>query len=929
MYAPIYKPMYEQELTFGRQIRQQRRELELTQEELAERAGCSVDTIRKLEAGSLRPSRQLAEILAAKLEIPPDKQSALVALARHGPLREASARPAAHAPAVARAVPVASLPVQPTSFIGRQHEIATCLAILRRADARLLTLVGPGGGGKTRLALRITEEMMGAFRDGVFFVQLAPVSSSELVVPAITEALGLAQTTGKPLLDALKDFLREKHILVTLDNFEHVAPAAPLLMELLIAAPELRLLVTSREVLRLSGEHVFLVPPLNLPDLEALPGPEMLPAYEAIALFLQRAAAARADFVLTAENAEAIAEICAGLDGLPLAIELAAARVRLFSPTAMLARLHGRLAWLTGGPRDQTNRQQTLRATLDWSYKLLDPTQQAVFARLAVFAGGCTLEAAAAVAGADLDSIASLVDKSLLQEAAGRDGEARIHMLETVREYALERLVERGEDTTIRTLHASYFAELAAQAEAMLRSPGRGPWITRLDAEQENIRASLVWCLEGQGDRETGMRLAGSLVWYWRRTYPTEGRRWLQKAAAATGPGSTPELLGWCQAGAAFLTWPSEREVVRAGLREAIGILRRSPDRLKLAHALSWLGDVESDLGQHLPARAALDEALTAFTELGLEWDRAMGLHYSGLAEMQTWDTGGSREIALRHLEESYRIFFTLGDDWARALTINRLAWAMAQNGNYPSALSLLNEGLRLARQERSTHATATALRSLGMIMQVFGADYEGAAPFLREALEIWRELGDRLAEADTMHLLGFCMMAMGEIEQARTLCEEGLARCRQLGDFVATGWAMRDLACVYRLAGESARALELYESALITFKGGDSRSFHLICLIDLVALLGPSREPQTSATLLGAADALTESMMHLWSLGDNRSFDNRLKAESIEAARAALDAESFERAWRAGREMSHEQALDLAMAAVRRRLAAEGRSGD
>ena len=232
-------------------------------------------------------------------------------------------------------------------------------------------------------------------------------------------------------------------------TFEHITPAAPLLAELLSVAPGLKVLVTSREVLHLSGEHVFAVPPLSLPDLNGLPEPDMLAEYEAVALFLQRAAAARQGFALTAENAAAIAEICAGLDGLPLAIELAAARVRLFSPAAMLARLHERLAWLTGGPRDRTNRHQTLRATLDWSYNLLDPRQQTVFARLAVFAGGCTLEAANAVAGAGFDSIASLLDKSLLQEAEGRDGETRFHMLETICEYALERLVESGEEARV------------------------------------------------------------------------------------------------------------------------------------------------------------------------------------------------------------------------------------------------------------------------------------------------------------------------------------------------------------------------------------------------------------------------------------------------------------------------------------------------
>lgn len=919
--------MPEQELSFGQRIKQQRRALDLTQVELAGRAGCSVDTIRKLEAGSLRPSRQLAEILAAQLEIPPGDQPAFVALARSAPVRAVASRRAATART--HVTPTAGWPVQPTSFIGRQRETAACLAILRRADARLLTLVGPGGVGKTRLALRITEELMDDFKDGVVFVQLAPILHADLVAQAIAAGLGLVEPTDRPLLDALTDFLREKQLLLALDNFEQVALAAPLLVELLIAAAGLKLLVTSREVLRLSGEHVFLVPPLSLPDLTALPAPDRLPEYEAVALFLQRAAAARPGFMLTTENATAIAAICSGLDGLPLAIELAAARIRLFSPAAMFARLQGRLAWLTGGPRDRTNHQQTLRATLDWSYNLLDPAQQAVLARLAVFAGGCTLEAADVVAGADFDAIAALVDKSLLQEKAGPDGAARFQMLETVREYGLERLVESGQDPAVRLQHARYFADLATQADAMLRSPERGAWLTRLDAEQENIRAALAWCLEGPGDQETGLRLAGALVWYWRRRYPAEGRWWLPLAAAATADGTLPELTGWCQAGAAFLMWlHADAEGARTGLAEAIDLLRRSGDRRKLAHALGWLGMVESDLGQYLPARAALDEALVIFAELGQEWDRAMGWQYSGIAEMQAWLTGGSRTLAVSHLEESYQIFVGLGDDWARAMTINPLALAIAEQGNYPAARSLLNEGLRLARQEGSPQATVEALQMLAWITRTHG-DYAEAIPFLHEALALRRTLGDRRAEAGILHQLGFCIMVMGNLEQARLLCEEGLALSRQLGDRTGTGWALRDLATINRLAGAPAKALELYARALVISTGKDSPWFHLICLRDLVALLGPSRDPQTAATLLGAAQALEEGMIYFWFPDQSTNFESRLKTECVAAARAALEAEAFTHAWRAGYAMPPAHALDLALTAVRRRLGAEGLSPD
>jgi predicted ATPase/transcriptional regulator with XRE-family HTH domain len=920
--------MSEQEWSFGQRIKQQRRELDLTQEALAVRAGYSVDTIRRVEAGSLRPSRQLAEILAAKLEIPPAEQAALVALARSGRLRQAASAPGGSA--APQAAAVVGLPAQQTPLIGRRREITACLAVLRAADARLLTLVGPGGAGKTRLAFRITEELGGGFGDGAYVAQLASISNPDLVVPAIAEILGLTETAGVTLSHTLKAFLREKQILLTLDNFEQVAPAASLLGELLVEAPGLKLLVTSREVLRLSGEQVFLVPPLSLPDLKALPSLEMLPSYEGIALFVQRAAAARVGFALTADNAATIAAICAHLDGLPLAIELAAARVRLFSPSAMLDRLQGRLAWLTGGPRDQASRQQTLRATLDWSYNLLDPAQREVFARLAVFADGCTLEAAAAVTGAGFDPIASLVDKSLLQERAGRDGAARFSMLETIREYGLEKLLESGQDSRVRTQHAAYFAELATRAEAMLPTPGRGPWISRLDAETENMRAALAWCLHAQGDRATGLRLTGTLLWYWRRSNAAEGRRWLEEAVAEIGAagadGRAPDLQwwGWCKAGAAFMAWlHSGREAAIAGVAEGIDLLRRSPDRLKLAHALGWLAIGESSAQRYAAAREALDEALAIFEELGQDWDQAMGLQYSGIAESEAWISGGSPAIAIHHLEESYQIFLALGDDWARSATISSLAWLKAESRNYAYALALSEEGLQLARQTGSLQVMAEALYYKAANMQIHGADYAAAVPVLEEALAAWRQLGNRRREADTLHLLGFCRMALGDLEPARTLCEESLTLFRRLGDGVQYWWAMRDLACVNRLIGEPARALELYESALRKLKGADPRWFHLVCLRDFAALLQPSREPELAARLLGAADALEESLPNYWTSSEEMDFDRRVKAEAVESARTALGAEAFACAWSAGREIPAEQAIELAIITAHTQLAA------
>ncbi|MEO8288475.1 MAG: tetratricopeptide repeat protein [Chloroflexota bacterium] len=926
--------------TFGELLRGHRKAVGCTQEELAERASLSFRAISDLERGAkLRPHSHTVYMLALALGLTDEQRTEFEQAARQARQTLTPAPPVAalahvsHSGVSARPLARHNLPVPTTSFIGRKNDLMDVRGLVLQVGARLVTLAGPGGSGKTRLALEVAASLLDDFSYGVHFVNLAPITDPNYVIPEIAQVLGCKEVEGQLLYDVLKDFLREKHILLTLDNFEQVASAAPLLMDLLVKAPGLKLLVTSREVLHLSGEHVFLVPPLSLPDLKALPSLEMLPSYEAVALFVQRAAAARAGFALTADNAATIAEICTHLDGLPLAIELAASRVRLFSPNAMLGRLRGRLAWLTGGPRDQTNRQQTLRGTLDWSYNLLDAFQQEVFARLAVFTGGCTLEAAEAVTGANFDSIGSLVDKSLLQERVGGDGETRFHMLETIREYALERLTESRQDTAIRNLHSVYLAELAAKAEAMLPTAARGSWIARLDTETENMRASLTWCLEGQGDRETGLTLAGALFWYWRRSNPAEGRRWLQNAVTEIVQGTAaysspnPGLLGWCKAGAAFLAWVhSDREVARAGLQEAIDLLRHSQDRLKLAHALGWLGMAESYLQHYSAARMVLDEALAIFEDLGQEWDRAMGLQYSGIAESQAWLTGVSPEIASRHLEESNKIFLALGDDWARSATLNSLAWLTAESHNYAHALTLTKEGLELAQLEGSPQVTAEALQSMAMLMHIYGGDYEGEVPVLHEALSAWRKLGNRRAEATILQLLGFCMMALGELEQARTLCEESLALFRQLGDDVEDWWAMRDLASVYRLLGEHATALDLYESALHKFRGEDPRWFHLVCLRDLVALLGPSSQPEIAATLLGAADALEESITYYWSSDNEINFDRRLKAETVEAARATLDAEAFSAAWSAGRAIPGPRALECAIMAVHTRLSSECR---
>ena len=394
-----------------------------------------------------------------------------------------------------------NLPAQATPFIGREGAIRAIKEHLSRGKVRLLTLSGVGGTGKTRLALQAAADLVDEFEHGVFFVPLAALSDPALVLPAIAKTFDVREAAGRPLHDQLKDYLREKEMLLVLDNFEQVVEAASSVSDLLSAAPRLKVLVTSREILRLSGETDYPVPPLSLPDSKQLPPVNVLTQYEAVALFIERAVAVKPGFTVTNENAPAVAEICHRLDGLPLAIELAAARVRVLPPQRMLAELSHRLSFLMGGARDLPARQKTLRSAIDWSHDLLAADEQKLFRRLAVFVGGCTLEAIESVCNPEndlpvLETVESLVDKSLVNETETH-GEPRFAMLETIRDYAGERLVAAGEDERVRDRHLGYFVALAEELEPKLMGAEQAVWLLRLEAEHENLRAALEWDLVG------------------------------------------------------------------------------------------------------------------------------------------------------------------------------------------------------------------------------------------------------------------------------------------------------------------------------------------------------------------------------------------------------------------------------------------------
>ena len=858
-------------ISFGAWLRQKRRALDLTQKAFADQVGCAEITVRRIEADEYKPSNELALVLLEKLGIPELERPQWVRFAR-GLAEYPNNQP----PSQVREHKT-NLPIPLTSFIGREKEIKTVKQLLTpEGGGRLVTLTGAGGSGKTRLALQVAAELRDAFPDGVWFIQLAPLSNPTLVPQSVVMTLGLHEEANRSTLVIVSDFLHPKRALLILDNCEHLIQACAQLAETLLhACPTLHILATSREALRVAGETLHLVPTLTTPDPTQADLPT-LPQYEAVRLFVDRAQTALPGFALTNSNTLAVATVCHQLDGIPLALELAAARVKALRVEQIAARLaaHEQFRLLTAGSRTALPRHQTLHALIDWSYNLLTEDERLLLQRLSVFAGGCTLEAAEVVcvgggveADTVLDLLTQLVNKSLVISEREQGREARYRMLETIRQYARGWLVEAHEVEQRRNRHLDFFLHWAQQVGPRLRGAKQLESLRQIEAEIDNLRAALEWSLVQAEYGEASLHLVGALFIFWdRRGSINEGRAWLARALAR--PAAPMAVAARAQALYAdgWLAHCQSDTTATALLEESINLWRALGPHGKtgLAYALAELGEDARWRGDPDRARSFEGEAITLFREQDERWGLAYSLSCMGLAIRDQGDFALARSV----INESIALWQDLGELWELGMSTRFLGMVAMREGDYEAARRHYGDFLAITRRLDNEGAVAWALLDLGEATLNLG-DRVQAKTFVEESFSIFRESDQNYGMALGVYFSGLIAGLEGDSEQATVFFEQGLARARTIGPI----WYRADV------------------------------------LMGLAGVAAGNGQAQRAARLLGAAETQLEAGASYWNAAESLYIER-----TIASARAQLGEAEFAAAYDEGRSMTFEQVFEYAL---------------
>ena len=774
--------------------------------------------------------------------------------------------------------PQHNLPSQLTSFIGREQEIETIKQIITSHEGgRLLTLTGAGGSGKTRLALQVANATLEVFPDGVWFIDFAPLTDPALVPQSLLITLGLSEQAGRSTITTISDFLQPKRALLILDNCEHLIQACAQLAETLLrACPILHILTTSREALSVAGERLYLVPTLTTPD-PVQANLAILHDYEAVRLFVERGQTALPGFALTKNNAPAVAQVCYQLDGIPLALELAAARVKTLRVEQIASRLaeHDQFRLLTTGGRTALPRHQTLHALIDWSYNLLNEDERLLLKRLSVFAGGCTLEAVEAVCVGEgveadnvLDLITQLVNKSLVLVQRAQGQEARYHMLETIRQYASQRLIATGEGEQIRSRHFEFFLQLAEQIEPNVRGPQLPAYLNQLEDEHENLRAALEWSLTQADHGEASLRLAGALFSFWeQRSYVSEGRAWLARALANPAAPSIGAARAKVLYGAGCLTGADGDNVTaKTLLEESVELWRPvgSAGLTGLAHTLSILGQIMRGLGDPATSRVLINEAIKLFREQDERWGLAWALSYMGMALRDQEDFA----LAYSVIEESIALWRNLGNQFGLADAIRKRGNIAMRQGNYKFAKRAFSDSLAISRNLGIKDVIGQMLLELGHATLCL-ENHIQAKLYVQEGFNLFRESGNKSWLVGCFYFFGLLAGFEGDYQQAKMFLEQVLTLVRKGGAIWQRANALMGLAGVAAADGQTLRA----------------------------------------ARLLGAADTQLEAGASYWDAAESRYI-----GRAVASAVAQLGEDIFAEAYAEGRAMTFEQAADYAL---------------